>query len=98
MTRQSTIERLKQMQLELQRSGVAALYLFGSCARGEMQADSDIDIAFEVEPKRKFSLLDQASLQLRLENELGRKVDFLERHALHPDLKPRIERDLVKVF
>ena len=86
------------MQPELLRSGIAALYVFGSFARGDSRADSDIDLAFEVEPGSKFNLFDQASLQMMLEERLGRHVDFLSRHAIHPDLKPRIERDLVRVF
>ncbi|MBX9899091.1 MAG: nucleotidyltransferase domain-containing protein [Qipengyuania sp.] len=86
------------MQPELARSGIAALYLFGSFARGDSRADSDIDLAFDVEPDSKFNLFDQASLQTMLEERLGRHVDFLARHAIHPDLKPKIERDLVRVF
>ena len=100
MNAQSTIENLKAMQPELTRSGIAALYVFGSFARGDMREDSDIDLAFEVDKAfdDRFSLLDQAALQQQLERRLGRKVDFLERRALHPDLRPRIERDLVRVF
>lgn len=98
MNAQSTIERLKAMQPELARSGIAALYLFGSSARGDARAGSDIDLAFEVEPGSKFNLFDQASLQQMLEKRLGRQVDFLARQALHPDLKPKIEREMVRVF
>jgi predicted nucleotidyltransferase len=98
MSPNSTIERLKAMQPELARSGVSALYLFGSFARGDTRADSDIDLAFEIEPGSKFNLSDQASIQQMLESRLGRHVDFLARHALHPDLKPKIERELVRVF
>lgn len=98
MNAQSTIEHLKAMQPELARSGIAALYLFGSFARGDTRAASDIDLAFEIEPGSKFNLFDQASLQQMLEKRLGCHVDFLARHALHPDLKPKIERELVRVF
>lgn len=98
MNAQSTIERLKALQPELASSGIAALYLFGSFARGDSRDDSDIDLAFEVDPSSKFNLFDQASLQVMLTERLGRHVDFLERHAIHPDLRPRIERDLVRVF
>jgi predicted nucleotidyltransferase len=98
MNAQSAIERLQAMQSELSQSGIAALYLFGSFARDEVREDSDIDLAFELEPGSKFNLVHQASLQAMLEERLGRHVDFLERHAIHPDLRPRIERDLVRVF
>lgn len=98
MNAQSTIERLKALEPELTRSGIAALYLFGSHARGENRPHSDIDLAFEVDPGSRFNLFDQASLQQMLEQRLGNRVDFLARHALHADLKPKIERELVRVF
>jgi uncharacterized protein len=97
---QSTIERLKAMQPELTSAGIGALYLFGSVARGDSGEASDIDLAFDVDDaaNRKFSLLDLIGLKLQLEDRFGRKVDFLERRALHRDLKPRIEREMVRVF
>jgi predicted nucleotidyltransferase len=98
MNAQSAIERLKAMQPELSQSGISALYFFGSFARGDMREDSDIDLAFEVEPGSKFNLFHQAGLQQMLEERLGRHVDFLHRHSIHPDLRPRIERELVRVF
>lgn len=85
---------------ELRAAGLSAIYLFGSQARGEAGDKSDIDLAFDVDVAHdeQFSLLDQAALQLRLQELLGRKVDFLERRAIHRDLRPRIERDMVRVF
>ena len=85
---------------ELRAAGLSALYLFGSQARGEGRDGSDIDLAFDVAPEanEKFNLLDQAGLQIRLQELLGRKVDFLERRAIHRDLRPRIERDLVRLL
>ena len=84
---------------ELRASGLAALYVFGSQARGDAREDSDIDLAFDVDPAcEKFSLLDQAAVMLLLEKRLGRKVDFLERSALHRDLRPRIEREMIRLL
>lgn len=98
MNAPATIQHLKSMQPELTRFGIEALYVFGSLARGDSAADSDIDLAFDFDPESKFNLFDQVSLQAMLEERLGRRVDFLARHAIHPDLKPKIERDLVRVF
>ena len=98
MNAQSAIERLRAMQPELAQSGIAALYVFGSFARDDMRKDSDIDLAFEIAPGSAFDLIDQASLQIAIAERLGRHVDFCDRHAIHPDLRPRIERDLVRVF
>ncbi len=85
---------------ELRAAGLSALYLFGSQARGDAGDGSDIDFAFDVAPEAnaRFSLIDQAGLQIRLQELFGRKVDFLERSALHRDLRPRIERDMIRVL
>jgi uncharacterized protein len=78
---------------ELRAAGLSALYLFGSQARGDAGPDSDIDIAFDVaeEANEGFSLLDQAGLQLRLQELFGRKVDFFERSAMLRRFGPRLE-------
>jgi uncharacterized protein len=80
-TIKSTIDRAGS---ELRAAGISALYLFGSQARGDAGDVSDIDLAFDVseEANADFSLIDQARLQLRLEELMGHKVDFFERRAL----------------
>ena len=84
---------------DLKAAGLSALYLFGSQARGEAREDSDIDLAFDVDPDcRKFSLLDQAGLQLRLEQLLGRSVDFIERDAMRPRMRARVENEMVRLL
>ena len=83
---------------ELRAAGLAALYLFGSQARGDARANSDIDLLFDVVDDWNFSLLDQASLMVRLESILGRKVDFIERRALRPRIRERIELEMVKLL
>ena len=85
---------------ELRAAGVSALYLFGSEARGEASANSDVDLAFDVseEADERFSLIDQARVMLRLQELLGCKVDLVERKGLHRDLRLRIERDMVRLF
>lgn len=85
-----TIERAAA---ELQAAGIEALYLFGSQARGEASTDSDVDIAFDVsaDANARFSLIDQARIQLRLQEMLGRKVDFFERSALVRRFGPKLD-------
>ena len=100
MNRDQISSTITRAAPELRAAGLSALYLFGSQARGEAREDSDIDLAFDVAPEANedFSLIDQAGLQIRLQELLGRKVDFLERRAIHRDLRPRIERDMVRLF
>ena len=94
------LARLKALEPELRRSGVGALYLFGSRARGDHRPDSDVDLLFEVAEAadRHFGLLDQAGLADRLCSVLGAEVDFVERRALRPRIRPHVEADKVQVF
>ena len=85
---------------ELRAAGLSALYLFGSQARGDSREDSDIDLAFDVaaEADENFSLLDQVRVQLRLQVLFGQKVDFIERRALRPRIRQRVEAEMVRLL
>ncbi len=50
--------------------------IFGSFARGEAKANSDVDLLIEYRAKGK-SLFDLVDLKLELEEILGRKVDIV---------------------
>jgi predicted nucleotidyltransferase len=75
--------------------GVAALYVFGSVARGEARADSDIDVLVEFEGPPTFARL--MDLKALLEDTLGAPVDPVTRAALRTQLKPRIEAEARRV-
>lgn len=98
MKRDVALARLRPLEQRLRQQGVTALYLFGSTARDEAKEDSDLDLAFEIEPGKRFSLFDQAGLITELSERLGAKVDFVLRNEFHPYLKPRIEAELLRVF
>ncbi|WP_321391960.1 nucleotidyltransferase domain-containing protein [uncultured Desulfuromusa sp.] len=58
------------------RSGVAAVYLLGSAAKGMLRKDSDIDIAFLPITGQDISLQVRLELASILENRLHRKIDI----------------------
>jgi len=78
------------------RNDVSMLGIFGSVARGEATAQSDVDLLVEFS-KRK-SLLSVISLERQLSGALGRKVDLLTEAALSPYLRSRILRDLRVIY
>ena len=80
----------------LRRHGIKRAALFGSCVRGAMREDSDIDILVEI--KKNISLFDFVGLKLEIEESLGRKVDLVEYGIIKPFLKKRILNDQVKVL
>ncbi|MDA3896040.1 MAG: nucleotidyltransferase domain-containing protein [Desulfobacteraceae bacterium] len=55
---------------------VAAAYLFGSAAKGELRPDSDIDIAILPVPKIFLTQMDLLKLSSQLEDHCGREVDI----------------------
>jgi predicted nucleotidyltransferase len=58
------------------RRGARNVRVFGSVARGEADADSDVDLLVEMEPGR--TALDLSELILDLEETLGHRVDVVE--------------------
>ena len=72
--------------------GATSLYLFGSTARDEAAANSDLDLFLEYDP------VDLVGIKLFLEETLGIEADVTTRDGLHPMLKDKIERSAVRVF
>lgn len=92
------IERLRQQADAIKALGATSLYLFGSLARDEARADSDLDVFVDYDPGKKFSLVDLVGIKLLLEDELGMSVDVTTRDSLHPMLRGDIEKSAVRVF
>jgi predicted nucleotidyltransferase len=76
------------------RTDVVAAYLFGSTARGESRADSDVDVAVLFEPPPVHTLNGlRLSLEGALERALGVPVDLVVLNDAPVDLRARILRD-----
>ncbi len=80
----------------LRQHGIKRAGLFGSYARGEMKADSDVDILVELE--ENISLLDFIGIKLELEDVLGKKVDLVEYNTIKPLLRERILSEEVAII
>jgi uncharacterized protein len=78
------------------QNDVAKLSVFGSIARRESNAQSDVDLLVEFS-KRK-SLLAVVALERKISAVLGRKVDLLTEPAISPYLRDRIRRDLQVIY
>ena len=98
MKRSDAIRKLKQHANAVKSMGVTGLYLFGSTARNEAQASSDLDVFIDYDPARRFSLLDLVGIKQLLEEELAVEVDVTTRNSLHPMLRNDIEQSAVRVF
>lgn len=78
-----------------ERFGVSEISLFGSFARDQATADSDIDLVVKFGVKPTFRSYFGA--QIYLEDVFGRKVDMARRHELRKEILPYVDRDLVNV-
>jgi hypothetical protein len=73
--------------------GASNVRMFGSVARGEETADSDIDLLADFSAGT--SLFTLARLQRELESILGAPVDIVPASGLKPDVRAEVERDVV---
>jgi|CXWL01.1.fsa_nt_gi predicted nucleotidyltransferase/lambda repressor-like predicted transcriptional regulator len=75
--------------------GATSVELFGSAARGEDGAESDLDFLVELEPGR--SLLDLIGLAGDLQEALGRKVEAVTAAGMKPRVLKEARRDAVRI-
>lgn len=54
MTKEALLRQVQQAASVLRAQGAREVYLFGSLARGDWQADSDVDLAVEGLPPQVF--------------------------------------------
>lgn len=78
------------------QNDVSMVGVFGSMARKEAHEQSDIDLIIEFS-KRK-SLLALVTLERKMSEALGRKVDLLTEAAISPYLRDRIMSDLQVIY
>ena len=97
MGRQDIIDRIKACAGAVRGLGATALYIYGSRARGEERPDSDLDVYVDFDPER-FGFVELFELEAMLSRELGLKVQLGTHDALHPLIRPAIEREAVRVL
>lgn len=92
-----TLDALRQRRAAI--LAVAAAYgarsvrVFGSVARGEAAADSDVDFLVDMEPGQ--TLLDRAGLWIGLRELLDRPVDVVTESGLSARMRARVLSEAV---
>lgn len=94
-----TLESLRALRAEIldaaARNGAYGVRVYGSVARGQATATSDVDFLVEFESGR--SLFDLGGLVADLEDLLGCSVDVATPGALQPRMKDRVLADAVEL-
>ena len=94
----SVLGQLRAQRPMLERRGVTGLWVFGSVARGDATAESDIDLLVEFDSHAPVSLVGLASLRAELSDRLDAAVDLVERSALSQAARHSADREAVRVF
>jgi uncharacterized protein len=100
MHRDEVIACLKEVEPALRGFGVGALYLFGSHARDEAQAASDIDVFVDPAPGESFGFLPYMDAYQAIQDAIGRdaEIGYSTREGLSPYIRTDIEREAVRIF
>ncbi len=81
----------------LKRHAVKKAAIFGSFARGDAKARSDVDILIEYKAKDK-SLFDLVDLKSELEETLDRKVDLITYNSIYSRIRKQILAEQVVIL
>ena len=98
MDKSTVIAKLREHEPELKAAGIVRLSLFGSVARGEGTAQSDVDLMAEFDAARKYTVLDRVHLENQIADLLGAKVDLAHTPMLRDGIRERAAREAVLVF
>lgn len=80
MTRDEVLAKLRELKPWLAEQGIGRVRLFGSYARDEATADSDIDLIVEL---TKPLGLDYFRIEEELSEKLGAKVEMTTEESMH---------------
>jgi uncharacterized protein len=94
VTRKQALQSIAEAKPELGALGVRSLALFGSVARDDAGAGSDVDLLVEFD--KPVGLFHFFRVQRRLEEILGCRVDLVMRDAVKPQLRDRILGEAVR--
>ena len=92
------IAKLREHEPELKAAGIVHLRLFGSVARGEAAAGSDVDLMAEFDKSKRLTLVNVGSLQSRLSELLGVNVDLSSPEWMREPVKSRALSEAISAF
>jgi uncharacterized protein len=98
MDKGSVIQTLRLHEPELKAAGIVHLRLFGSFARGDASAQSDVDLIADLDRSRRFSLVGMARLENQLTDLLGVRVDLSPADSMKEAVRARAVREAILAF
>ncbi len=98
MDQRIVIEKLRHHELELKAAGILHIRVFGSVARNEASAVSDVDLLADFDKSKRMTLVKVGSLQSRLSAMLGVRVDLSSTEWMREPVKTTALREAVIAF
>jgi predicted nucleotidyltransferase len=98
MEKSYVIQTLRLHEPELRAAGIVHLRLFGSVARGEASAESDVDLMADIDRSKRLTLFSLAGLENRLSDLLGVKVDLSPADSMKEAVRARADREAIHAF
>ena len=98
MDKHAALDILRANEVELRRRGVLHAALFGSVARGEAQADSDLDVMIEIDVPVVGGVYGYVGLCHFIDDLFPIRVDVANRAGLKDRVRKHAERDAVFAF
>lgn len=96
------LRTLRTLEPELRAAGVRHISVFGSVARGEDTANSDVDLALDLAPDKTplgFQFVTHIErLKHRLAGALSRDVDIVVLPACRRELREALSREAIAAF
>lgn len=92
-----TLQEIREKIISVAKENpVEYIGIFGSVARGEAAAGSDVDVLVKFSGRPTFTAY--LKLDESLRQQLGRSVDLVTEGAVNKFLRPQIERDLKMIY
>lgn len=98
MQRDAIIQQIKSLRPALFAEGVTHVALFGSRARGDHSERSDLDLLLDVDPARRFSILNLVGVERIIEEAVGIPTNAFMRRSLDNSFEASIESEVVEIF
>src|ERR1700689_232753 len=95
---QYVLETLRAHETDLRQMGVTHAAVFGSVARGDAGAESDIDVLVDLDEDRPMGIFEYARMKLYINELLDGPSDVVNRRTLKPLLQASLLHDLVHAF
>lgn len=98
MPRERLLRDLTNLEPKLRAAGVSHMALFGSRARNDERSDSDVDVAIDVDPGVRFSLIDLVAVAHEIEDKTALSANVFMRRSLDAEFREQLAKDAVEIF